>query len=200
VQIFKNIIKEGPFYICVCCNRCLYKRSVNIFKEEKYTFNTHELCELIPSFDNNLYVCLTCHNKFRKKEIPCQSISNKLQLFDFPDKLKDIGKLERILLSQRILFHRVTIMPKGEFPKLKGAICNIPVETGNVCNVLLRGVDSSNVVFVQLKRKLSHKFPVMTERGTALLELSDEDFDPYKKSRLTVQKRGQSRNHGYYNK
>jgi len=77
-----------------------------------------------------------------------------LQLFYFPDELKDTGKLERTLLSQRILFQRVTIMPKCEFPKLKGAICNI----------LPRGVDSSNVVFVQLKRKLSHKFPVITER------------------------------------
>jgi len=46
-------------------------------------------------------------------------------------------------------------MPKGEFPKLKGAICSIPVETGNVCNILPRGIDRSNVEFVQLKHKLS---------------------------------------------
>jgi len=65
-----------------------------------------------------------------QKEIPCQSVSNKLQIFDFPNELKDIGKLERILLSQRILYCIVAIMPKGEFPKLKRAICNIPVETG----------------------------------------------------------------------
>ena len=32
-----------------------------------------------------------------------------------------------------------------------------------MCNILPRGVDSSGVVFVQLKRKLSHKFPVITE-------------------------------------
>jgi len=75
----------------------LYKRSVKIFKEEIYTLNTKELCNVIPSFDDNFYICLTCHKKMLKKETPCQSVSNKLQLFNFPDALKDIGKLEHIL-------------------------------------------------------------------------------------------------------
>ena len=164
VQHFKELIQNGPYYICVCCNRCLYKRSVVLFKEEKYSVDTEEIiCDVIPSYDDNVYICLTCHRKILKKETPCQSVTNKLQLFDFRDHLKNIGKLERILITQRILFRKVAILPKGQFPKLKGAICNIPVETGNVCNVLPRGVDSSGVVFVQLKRKLSHKFPAISE-------------------------------------
>ena len=36
VQKFKMLIQEGPFYICVVCNRCLYKRSVLRFNPEKY--------------------------------------------------------------------------------------------------------------------------------------------------------------------
>jgi len=28
VKKFKQLIFDGPFYICVCCHRCLYKRSV----------------------------------------------------------------------------------------------------------------------------------------------------------------------------
>lgn len=30
-----------------------------------------------------------------KNQIPCQAVSNKLQLYEFPDTMKDIGKLER---------------------------------------------------------------------------------------------------------
>ena len=54
-------------------------------------------------------------------------------------------------------------MPKGQFPKIKGAICNIPVQTENVCNILPRGIDSSGLVFVQLKRKMSYKWHVYSE-------------------------------------
>lgn len=57
----------------------------------------------------------------------------------------------------------MTIMPKGQITKLKGSICNMPIESGSVCSVLPRDIDSSGVVFFQLKRKLSHKFPVISE-------------------------------------
>ena len=63
---------------------------------------------------------------------------------------------------------------KGEFPKLQGAICNIPIETPNsVCNVLPRGTDSSGVINVELKRKLSYKNPVISQqvRPERILEL-----------------------------
>ena len=31
---------------------------------------------------------------------------------------------------------------KGEFAKIKGSICNIPIETANACNSLPRAADS----------------------------------------------------------
>ena len=33
VKTYKDQIKEGPIYICVVCNRSLYRRSVILFKE-----------------------------------------------------------------------------------------------------------------------------------------------------------------------
>ena len=32
--IFKKLINEGPFYICVVCQRCLYKKSVFCYDEK----------------------------------------------------------------------------------------------------------------------------------------------------------------------
>ena len=56
-------------------------------------------------------------------------------------------------------------MRKGEFPKLQGAICNIPIDTPNsVCNVLPRGTDSSGIINIELKRKLSYKNPVISQQ------------------------------------
>ena len=55
-------------------------------------------------------------------------------------------------------------MHKGEFPKLKGAICNAQIETSNVCNVLPRGSDNSAVINVELKRKLAYKCPIVSQQ------------------------------------
>ena len=34
-------------------------------------------------------------------------------------------------------------MPKGQTPKLKGSICNVPIDTNDVTNILPRGADSN---------------------------------------------------------
>ena len=34
-------------------------------------------------------------------------------------------------------------MEKGEFSKIKGSICNIPIETANICNILPRSAVSN---------------------------------------------------------
>ena len=31
VSVIKQLINSGPYYICVVCNRCLYRRSVGLF-------------------------------------------------------------------------------------------------------------------------------------------------------------------------
>ena len=84
-----------------------------------------------------------------------QTVCNKLHNFLPPDELKNLNRLERVLISKRILFKKVAIMPKGQFPKLKGAICNIPIETMDITNTLPQGADSSGLLMVKLKRKLN---------------------------------------------
>lgn len=41
-------------------------------------------------------------------------------------------------------------------PKLKGAICNVPISSVETCNSLPRGADASGVIVVKLKRKKCH--------------------------------------------
>ena len=47
-------------------------------------------------------------------------------------------------------------MPKGQFSKIKGAVCNIPVKVGSMCNILPRGNDSNGLILMKLERKLSY--------------------------------------------
>ena len=38
---------------------------------------------------------------------------------------------------------------KGEFAKMKGSICNIPIEIANICNILPRPADSNGLIVVK---------------------------------------------------
>ena len=88
---------------------------------------------------------------------------NKLEISASPDVLIGLKRLERVLISEKILFKKVTIMPKGNFPKLKGSICNVPIDTVDISDVLPRGADSNGLVVIKLKRKLTYRGHVYFE-------------------------------------
>ena len=46
---------------------------------------------------------------------------------------------------------------KGEFSKIKRSICNVPIETANVCNILPRPAFSHGLILVKLKRDLKYR-------------------------------------------
>ena len=155
VESFLEQLKQGPYYICTTCHRNLYQRSVRLCKHEKYNILTPELYHPVKSFDENLYICETCRKHLDKNEIPCQAVCNKL---------KDLKKLEKVLISKRILFNKIAIMHgKGEFSKIQGGICNVPIETANVCNILPRPSVSNGLIFVKLKRDLKYRGHVYFE-------------------------------------
>ena len=83
-------------------------------------------------------------------------VSNKLQVFDLPGDLKGIRRLERVLISKRLLFKKVTIMAKGQSPKLKGAICNVPIDSIDTSQILPRQADSNGLIIFKLKRKVQY--------------------------------------------
>ena len=64
---------------------------------------------------------------------------NELEIAASPDILIDLNRLERVLISKKILFKKVTIMPKDSFPKLKCSLCNVPIDVAGISNVLLPG-------------------------------------------------------------
>ena len=157
IETFKSQISKGPLYICVVCNRTLYHSAVQLFYETRYEVSNDLFYSRVHSFDNKEYICKTCHSKLTKNNIPSQAVYNDLKIHDLPENFSDIRKLEKIIIAKRILFKKVTIMSKGQAPKMKGAICNVPIDAANICNVLPRGMDNNGVVRVALKKKMSFK-------------------------------------------
>ena len=96
-------------------------------------------------------------NIYKEKQIPEQAVINKLDISASLDVLIGLNRLERVLISKRILFKRVAIMSKDNFPKLKGSICNVPIDTVDISDVLPREADSNDLVVIKLKRKLTHR-------------------------------------------
>ena len=95
---------------------------------------------------------------FLELKCHCQAVFNRTSLDPIPDELKDLKKLEKILISRGIIFKKIAIMHrKGEFAKSKGSICNIPIETANICNILASHADSNELIVVKLKRDLKYR-------------------------------------------
>ena len=83
---------------------------------------------------------------------------NKTSLDPIPDELKDLKKLEKTLISRGIIFKKIAIMHGiGEFAKSKGSICNIPIKTANICNILPSHADSNELIVVKVKRDLKYR-------------------------------------------
>ena len=63
----------------------------------------------------------------RKNSVSCQAVANRLNAVELPTLFQDIRRLERLLVSRRIMLKKVTVMSKGKSLKTKDSICDIPV-------------------------------------------------------------------------
>ena len=96
------------------------------------------------------------HNQEEKQN----SVSSSVVVADVPPELASLEKLEQILVSQRIIFQKIVVMPKGQQRKIRGAICNVPVSCEETCHVLPSPPDSSGIIMLKLKRKLQFRVHV----------------------------------------
>ena len=140
-----------------CLQPTTVQKISHTIKKKKYNnINENQFTD-IKSFDDKEYVCKTCHSKILKGKIPCQAIRNNMYVDEIPAELASLEKLEQILIAQRIVFEKIIIMPKGQQRKIKGAICNVPVECDETCKVLPRPPERSGIIMLKLKRKLEFR-------------------------------------------
>ena len=79
-----------------------------------------------------------------------------MQIFELPSEFLDICKLEKVLIVKSLLFKKVTVIPRGKRAKITGTICNVPIDTGDIPNLLPWPTDRNRLVIVKVKWKVDH--------------------------------------------
>ena len=79
------------------------------------------------------------NKKTNENKIPCQAVENKLKIIsDVPQELKSLNKLQIALISQWLLFKKQLLWQKKQMLKIRGAICDIPLDLWGLCKYLPR--------------------------------------------------------------
>ena len=96
--LFLKLSKEASTFARVICNKCLCLKTVLEFKLHEYDL---DLAEIVHKVFNNSksYICKTCHISFKKSSIRTQAVCKRLQIFYPLPELKNLNRLERILVS-----------------------------------------------------------------------------------------------------
>ena len=131
-QLFISAVKDGPDYICACCHRLMYRKTVLEFKISKHTKVPEEFAVCI-SAKNKAWICKTCDYALKRGKMPAQAKANKLDLEDIPTELSDLNPLEERLISLRIPFMKMVALPCGKQRAIHGPAVNIPTDLTPVC-------------------------------------------------------------------
>lgn len=160
---FKNVIQDGPVFICTSCNRTLYRHSVQHVplhryeQKDKLNVPIDTILTGSKSYADQEWICSTCHRALMKNKIPTQCVYNGLQLDPIPEQLSNLCALEARLVSQRLPFMQIFNLPKGGQKGIHGPVINVPSRLTDIMTTLPRVATTTGLVPLQLKRKLKYK-------------------------------------------
>ena len=121
IALFHCDIKKGPDFVCTCCHRMMYSKSVVPCNLAKYSKCSNDLLKNVFSADNhyisidgNEWVCLTCDRALKRGVMPLQAKANGLKLSQIPADLSDLNALELRLICLRLPFMKMVVLPSGK--------------------------------------------------------------------------------------
>ena len=141
--------------MCVCCNRLMYRKTVQEFKVTNYGKVPEEF--VVPESQSKQWICKTCHRALKWDVLPAQAKANNLELDDVPVELSDLNTLEVHLISLRIPLMKMVALPCGKQRTIHGPAINVPTDLTPVCTLLPRLPSQTQMVPMKLKRKLCYK-------------------------------------------
>ena len=181
-EAFVQACKAGPDYVCDCCNRLMYRKTVAGFSVVKYPKMQAKIMEAItiPSSsyhttNEKIWICRTCDSTLRRGLMPVQSKVNNLQLQNIPSELQDLNQLDTRLICLRIPFMKMVALPTGKQRCIHGPAVNVPTDLSSVCNLLPRLPSQCQILPMKLKRKLQYRGHYMydfirPDKGIAALQ------------------------------
>ena len=163
-EAFVQACKAGPDYVCNCCNRLMYRKTVTEFSTVKYPKVQAKIMEAItipsssyPTTNGRIWICRTCDSTLKRGLMPVQSKVNNLQLQNIPSELQDSNQLETRLICLRIPFMKMVALPTGKQRCIHGPAVNVPTDLSSVCNLLPRLPSQCQILPMKLKRKLQYR-------------------------------------------
>ena len=108
---------------------------------------------VVPESQNMQWICKTCHNSLKRGALHIRVKTSNLDLNDIPDELPDLNPLEVHLISLRIPFMEIVVLPCG----VHGPAVNVPTDLTPVCTLLPRLPWQTQMVPMKLKRKLCYR-------------------------------------------
>ena len=163
-QAFAAALKEGPDYVCTCCHRLMYRKTVIEFRPAKYMKLSEELLHQVfsPAYiyrsaQDKVWLCTTCDYSLKRGNMPAQAKANNLALEPVPLELQDLNPMEVRLVSLRIPFMKMVALPCGKQKAIHGPAVNVPADLCPVCDLLPRLPSQTQIVPMKLKRKLCYK-------------------------------------------
>ena len=170
-KIFRNSVRDGPIYGCVCCHRIRFKKGVIEYDESlkteilKYNSDILEKAVGEPKREflvaKVFFICLDCKTKLLKGKMPALSHKNKLGMVDISGmKELCLTELENCLIARNILFQKFVQLPKSRWTATKDQIVNIPIFDQDILNTVEsfpRTPEEAGIIPVRLKRKMEYK-------------------------------------------
>ena len=99
IELFIKLIKEGPTYACVICNRFMYQKDTKKTDQSKCKC-PFDIIDLKFNPYDKMYICSTCHGHLKKQSEPPQSVWNTLNILSPPETLSNLNRIERVLISR----------------------------------------------------------------------------------------------------
>ena len=169
-RLFRESVRYGRIYPCVCCERLCFYNGVKIYSQEYHEAinkRYHDISlkamgfRILPDNRNSFYICLTCKRYVENGKIPPMSSQNSLTLIDLSpyDELQ-LTELENAMIALNIIFQKVFKLPKSRWPGMKDKTINVPVYESDVLNTiktLPRTPTDAGIIPINFKRKVAYK-------------------------------------------
>ncbi|CAF4540042.1 unnamed protein product, partial [Rotaria sp. Silwood2] len=147
---FQKIIREGPDYVCLSCGLALFRNQVIPFVVEKYIKEnmSYEIKKHIQSYlkysssTEQKWICKSCSDKIKTRQIPSRSVVNKLKVCDVPTELKELNNLEKHLIALRLPFMKIVNLTSGKLSSrfaqkgTKGPLHCVPSDVQDTVTIL----------------------------------------------------------------
>ena len=89
IAAFHSEVKLGPEFVCTCCHRMMYRKSVVACNKGKYTKTSTDVLHKMfspdysyISFGGKEWICKTCDRALRRGCMPVQAKADRLFYFE----------------------------------------------------------------------------------------------------------------------